>query len=93
MNLESQMSKIIAQTNDKRAPTVLMDAHTAIDKLGFLLARIDEVKQSQVAAYMQALMSYWPDDSECEAIVGTPEFILALSAMLCESIRDYVRKA
>lgn len=92
MDIKKAWAKLIEQSENPLMPLILQEAYGKVDKLGQAMAA--KASRAKVSEYWEKLTSAWPEeDDELEEISGDPEFIIALAGMLCESLREYVRKA
>jgi hypothetical protein len=82
--------KLIERTEDPMAPIKLQEAHKYVDLAAKML--VNTVDKDEVRTYKDALLSFWPDEGELEAICGKPAFIIAVSAILVQSLIEYAKE-
>jgi len=81
---------IIKRTQDPLAAVKIERCASAIETLGALLSGI--TNKQAVNACSKALMDLWTDE-ELDLLSGKPEFVVALCAMLTESLARLINQS
>jgi len=77
---------LIERTGDPLAPILLQEAHKHVSLVAKML--VATCDSGVTRTYKEMLLQAWPDDS-IDDICGSPEFIVALSAMISTSYEQY----
>jgi hypothetical protein len=81
---------LIHKHENPLAPITISNAYGALEALGKLMADVSEPET--VKAYNECLLSAWDEEGQLEEVCCKPEFVMALCAILSQSLIAYVNK-
>jgi hypothetical protein len=87
MKINEQWAKLIEQTGNPTAPLIVQEASSAVDRLGRLMAGMSSPEV--VNRYCDQLCTAWDDLDDIEQVCYKPDFVMALAAMLIESLKGW----
>jgi len=89
LDIRKAVAKLIETTEDPTAPIKLNQLYGAADKVGRMLAV--KASKDKVDTIKGLMLKQWNEDN-IDDVAYSPEFIIALCAMLCQSLVGYTNK-
>lgn len=92
VDIRDKMCALMEATEHPLAPQVFQDAYAAVQRLGPIMVGVGDLAQGQIKTnqYMTTMLGAWTEE-ELNRVSATPEFIVALSGMLCASLEAYAK--
>lgn len=82
-------TRTIERTINPLAPLILQEASTSCSKIGRLMAPLGT--KAATDAHADKLLSAYP--KEMDAVAGSPDFIIALTALLDAALVQFVKES
>lgn len=88
-DIRKLMTSAIERTENPVAPIIMQEAYSAVNKLAKLMTPIAE-SQAEVEIYSERLLREF-SDAELNKIGGDPAFVIALCALLTQSLIEFAK--